>query len=83
MGLTGAQAFVRCLESEGLEFVFGVPGGQTLWVMDVLYDRPRIRFVTTRHECAAARLGDADGRIIGVGGAHGIPGPRSSSPATI
>lgn len=97
MGLTGAQAFVRCLETEGVEFVFGVPGGQTLSIMDVLYDQPHIRFITTRHECAAAHMADAYGRLTGKPGiALATTGPgatnlltgvggahRDSSPAII
>lgn len=97
MGCTGAEAFVRCLQSEGVEFVFGVPGGQTLSIMNVLYDTPSIRFVTTRHEGAAAHMADAYGRITGKPGiALATTGPgatnlitgvggahRDSSPAII
>ncbi|MBE0529574.1 MAG: thiamine pyrophosphate-binding protein [Rhodospirillales bacterium] len=66
--MTGAQAFVECLKLEGVEFVFGVPGGQTLSIMDTLFDTPAIRFVTARHEAAAAHMADAYGRVSGKPG---------------
>lgn len=66
--LTGAQAVVECLKAEGVEFVFGIPGGQTLSIMDVLYETPEIRFITTRHELAAAHMADAYGRLTGKPG---------------
>lgn len=65
--LTGAQAFVECLRQENVEFVFGVPGGQTLSITNALYDTA-IRFVTARHEGAAAHMADAYGRITGKPG---------------
>lgn len=95
--LTGAGAFVECLKAEGVEFIFGVPGGQTLAIMNVLFDTPEIRFVTARHECAAAHMADAYGRATGRPGvALATAGPgatnmitavggalRDSSPAVI
>jgi len=63
--LTGAQAFVACLREEGIRFVFSVPGGQTLSILDALHDAPEIRVVTARHESAAASMADAYGRITG------------------
>ena len=63
--LTGAQALVQCLVAEEVSHVFGVPGGQTLSVMDALFDTPSIRFVTTRHEGAASHMADAYGRMTG------------------
>jgi acetolactate synthase I/II/III large subunit len=66
--LTGAQALVQCLVAEEVSHVFGVPGGQTLSVMDALFDTPSIRFVTTRHEGAASHMADAYGRMTGSPG---------------
>ncbi|MGQ9368327.1 thiamine pyrophosphate-binding protein [Azospirillum sp. ST 5-10] len=63
--LKSAQALVECLKLEGVEFIFGVPGGQTLAIMDALYDEPGIRFITTRDERAAAHMADAYGRLTG------------------
>jgi len=64
---TGAQVFVQCLLQEGVQFVFGVPGGQTLSITNALYET-KIRFVTARHEGAAATMADAYGRITGLPG---------------
>lgn len=78
--LSGAQAFVACLKQEGVAFVFGVPGGQTLSIMDALYDEPSIRFVVTRHEGAAACMADAYGRITGKPGiALATTGPGATN----
>ena len=44
-----AELFIRCLENEGVEYIFGIPGEENLDVMDVLLDS-RIRFITVRHE---------------------------------
>ena len=63
--MSGARAVVECLKAEGVPFVFGVPGGQTLSITDTLYDTPEIRFVTTRDERGAAHMADAVGRVTG------------------
>ena len=47
--MKAAELFVRCLENEGVEYVFGIPGEENLDVMDALLDS-KIRFITTRHE---------------------------------
>jgi acetolactate synthase-1/2/3 large subunit len=61
--MTVAQAIVELLREEGVTLVFGVPGGQTLPLMDALYGRDDIRFVTARHEMAAAHMADGYGRL--------------------
>jgi acetolactate synthase-1/2/3 large subunit len=65
MTLLGAQLFVECLREEGVEYVFSVSGGQTLSILDALYDQPGIRHVTARHEAAAASMADAHARVSG------------------
>jgi acetolactate synthase I/II/III large subunit len=57
-----AELFVRCLENEGVEYVFGLPGEENLDIMDCLLGSS-IRFVTTRHEQAAAFMADVYGRL--------------------
>ncbi len=64
---TAAQLFVRCLENEGVEVIFGLPGEENLDIMDALLDS-RIRFVTTRHEQGAAFMADVYGRLTGKPG---------------
>jgi len=62
-----SDLFIKCLENEGVEFVFGIPGEETLDLMDSL-SRSNIRFVLTRHEQAAAFMSDAYGRLSGKAG---------------
>jgi len=65
--MKAAELFVRCLENEGVEFIFGIPGEENIDVMDVLLDSP-IRFITTRHEQGAAFMADVYGRLTGKAG---------------
>ncbi|MFH1031348.1 MAG: acetolactate synthase large subunit [Chloroflexota bacterium] len=62
-----SDLLVTCLENEGVEFVFGIPGEETLDIMDSL-SRSKIRFILTRHEQAAAFMADAYGRLRGKAG---------------
>ena len=62
---TGGGALVDCLKREGVPFVFGVPGGQALGIMDALYDTPEIRFITVHDERAAAHMADGYARTTG------------------
>jgi acetolactate synthase-1/2/3 large subunit len=63
--LTGGRLVVESLRALGVRFMFGVPGGQTLAITDAVRDTNDIRFVTTRHEGAAACMADAIGRLTG------------------
>ena len=63
-GQTAAHLLVRCLENEGVEYIFGVPGEENIDVMDALLESP-IRFVTTHHEQGAAFMADVHGRLTG------------------
>lgn len=65
--MNAAQLLVRCLEQEGVRFIFGLPGEETLAVMDALLDSP-IRFIETRHEQGAAFMADVYGRLSGKAG---------------
>jgi acetolactate synthase-1/2/3 large subunit len=65
--MKAAQLFVRCLENEGVEYVFGIPGEENLEVMDALLDSS-IQFITTRHEQGAAFMADVYGRLTGRAG---------------
>ena len=65
--LNAAQLFVQCLENEGVEYIFGVPGEENLDLMDALLDSG-IRFITTRHEQGAAFMADVYGRLTGRAG---------------
>jgi acetolactate synthase-1/2/3 large subunit len=65
---TGGGAIVDCLKREGVPFVFGVPGGQTLGIMDALYHTPEIRFITVHDERAASHMADGYARATGQPG---------------
>ncbi len=65
--MKAAELFVKCLENEGVEYIFGVPGEENIDVMDALIDSP-IQFVTTRHEQGAAFIADVFGRLTGKAG---------------
>ena len=62
-----AQLLVACLENEGVEYVFGLPGEENLHVIDALADSS-IRFVTTRDERGAAFMADIYGALTGRAG---------------
>jgi acetolactate synthase I/II/III large subunit len=62
-----AQLIVRCLENEGVECVFGLPGEENLHMIDALANSP-IRFVTTRDERGAAFMADTYGALTGKAG---------------
>lgn len=61
---TGGQLIVACLEAQGVDRVFCVPGESYLAVLDALYDSP-IATVVARHEGGAAMMAETDGKITG------------------
>ncbi len=65
--MKAAELFVRCLENEGVEYIFGIPGEENIDVMDALLDSS-LRFITTRHEQGAAFMADVYGRLTGRAG---------------
>lgn len=65
--MRAANLFVKCLEAEGVEFIYGIPGEENLDVMDALLDSS-ISFITTRHEQGAAFMADVQGRLTGKAG---------------
>lgn len=65
--LRAAQLLVKCLEHEGVEYIFGIPGEENIGVMDALLDS-NIQFIITRHEQAGAFMADVYGRLTGRAG---------------
>ena len=65
--MKAAELLVRCLENEGVKYIFGIPGEENIDVMDALLDSS-IRFITTRHEQGAAFMADVHGRLTGKAG---------------
>ncbi|MEA3291093.1 MAG: biosynthetic-type acetolactate synthase large subunit, partial [Pseudomonadota bacterium] len=68
MELTGADIVVRCLQDEGIEYVFGYPGGSTLHIYDALYKQDKIKHILTRHEQGATHAADGYARSTGKTG---------------
>ena len=64
VNMSGAEALVKALEKEGVKHIFGIPGGATLPIYDVLYDSD-IRHILVRHEQAAAHAADGYARVSG------------------
>ncbi|MDR1117510.1 MAG: biosynthetic-type acetolactate synthase large subunit [Oscillospiraceae bacterium] len=64
----GAQIILECLIEQGVDTVFGYPGGQTLGIYDALYNEKRIRHILTSSEAGAAHAADAYARVSGKTG---------------
>ncbi len=62
-----AELLVQCLENEGVEYIFGLPGEENLAVLQALRDSS-IKFITVRHEQGAAFMADVYGRLTGKAG---------------
>lgn len=65
--MKSSDLLIKCLENEGVEYVFGVPGEEILDTLDSL-SRSRIKFIPTRHEQGAAFMADCYGRLTGKAG---------------
>ena len=67
--ITGAEILVRCLAEEGVEHVFGYPGGAVLYIYDEIFKQNKFQHILVRHEQAAIHAADAYSRCsnkIGV-----------------
>ncbi|SEP60624.1 acetolactate synthase, large subunit [Virgibacillus subterraneus] len=62
-----AELLVKCMEHEGVEYIFGVPGEENIDVINALYDST-IDFIVTRHETSAAFMAGTYGRLTGKPG---------------
>ncbi len=60
--LTGAEILIKSLHKEGVEFVFGYPGGAVLFIYDELFKQDQVKHVLVRHEQGAAHAADAYSR---------------------
>ncbi|MGK7934722.1 MAG: acetolactate synthase large subunit [Xenococcaceae cyanobacterium] len=65
--LNTAELLVQCLENEGVEYLFGLPGEENLHILEALRNSS-IKFITTRHEQGAAFMADVYGRLTGKAG---------------
>ena len=68
MELTGAEIFVHSLRDEGVDIIFGYPGGAVLHIYDALYNQDKIQHILTRHEQGATHAADGYARSTGKPG---------------
>ena len=83
MQLTGSQVIIECLKEQGVDTVFGYPGGAILNVYDELYKHPEIKHVLTSHEQGASHAADGYARSTGkVGVCMATSGPGATNLVT-
>ncbi|WP_137938248.1 biosynthetic-type acetolactate synthase large subunit [Chitinivorax sp. B] len=83
MELSGAEIVVRCLQEEGVEYVFGYPGGAVLEIYDAIFRQEAFKHVLVRHEQAAVHAADAYSRSSNkVGVALVTSGPGATNAIT-
>ncbi|WP_054759840.1 acetolactate synthase 3 large subunit [Methylomonas koyamae] len=68
MELSGGQILVQCLKDEGVEFVFGYPGGSVLHIYDAIFHQDDVKHILVRHEQGATHSADAYARATGKPG---------------
>jgi len=78
--MKASDLFVKCLESEGIQYIFGVPGEENADFMMSLEQSDKVRFVLTRHEQGAAFMAEIYGRLTGnPAGCLGTLGPGATN----
>ncbi len=83
MELTGAEIAIRCLQEEGVEYVFGYPGGAVLFIYDALFNQEQVKHILVRHEQAAVHAADGYSRSTDkVGVALVTSGPGVTNAVT-
>jgi acetolactate synthase I/II/III large subunit len=83
MQLTGAEIVVRCLQEEGVEHVFGYPGGAVLFIYDEIFKQDKVKHILVRHEQGALHAADGYARSTGkVGVALVTSGPGVTNAVT-
>ena len=83
MQLNGSQIIIECLKEQGVDTVFGYPGGTILNVYDELYRHPEIRHILTSHEQGASHAADGYARATGkVGVCFATSGPGATNLVT-
>ncbi|MBV1869929.1 MAG: acetolactate synthase 3 large subunit [Gammaproteobacteria bacterium] len=81
--LSGADMLIRSLEAEGVEQIFGYPGGSVLHIYDALYRHKTVEHFLVRHEQAAAHMADGYARATGkVGVVLATSGPGATNTIT-
>ncbi|SDH09074.1 acetolactate synthase 3 catalytic subunit [Nitrosomonas sp. Nm132] len=81
--LTGAEITVRCLQEEGVNYIFGYPGGAVLFIYDELFKQDKVKHILVRHEQAALHAADGYARSSkNVGVALVTSGPGVTNAVT-
>ena len=66
--LSGGEMLIRALADEGVEFLFGYPGGAVLHIYDAIFQQDRVKHILVRHEQAAGHMADGYSRSTGKTG---------------
>lgn len=83
MELSGADIFVQCLKDEGVEYVFGYPGGAVLHIYDALYTQEDVKHILVRHEQGAVHAADGFARSTNKAGVALVTsGPGATNAVT-
>ena len=78
--MKASDLFVKCLEIEGIEYIFGVPGEENADFMMSVEQSDKVRFILTRHEQGAAFMAEIYGRLTGnPAGCLGTLGPGATN----
>ena len=81
--LSGAEMVIRSLEDEGVEYIYGYPGGAVLHIYDALYRQDKVKHILVRHEQAATHMADAYARASGNPGVALVTsGPGATNAVT-
>jgi len=81
--MVGARVLLECLKLQGVQYIFGYPGGATIPIYDALYSFPDIKHILVRHEQGASHMADAVSRCTGkVGVCMATSGPGATNLVT-
>ena len=83
VAMSGAELLVQALIDEGVEYIFGYPGGAVLHIYDALFKQDKIEHILVRHEQAAGHMADAYSRVTGrTGVVLATSGPGATNTVT-
>ncbi|MCB1861945.1 MAG: acetolactate synthase 3 large subunit, partial [Gammaproteobacteria bacterium] len=83
MELSGAEIVIQCLKEEGVEYVFGYPGGAVLHIYDALFKQNDVKHILVRHEQGATHAADGFARSTGKPGVALVTsGPGATNAVT-
>ena len=84
MELSGAEIVIQCLKDEGVEYIFGYPGGAVLHIYDALFRQDEVKHILVRHEQGATHAADGYARATGKPGVVLVTsGPGATNAVTV